>query len=132
MEELFNWLMERVLGRVDGPFSFRFYLQPVMAIFLAMRDGRTDAKARHAPFFWALFTEPEDRRKRIREGWKAVHRVFWLAVVIDLAYQFLEMPQIRPLGAILVAIFLSIIPYLLIRGPVNRILTAVHRRKNNG
>jgi len=131
MEELFNWLVERVIGRVDGPFNFRFYLQPFMAIVLAIRDGRADAKARHAPFFWALFTEPDNRGKRIREGWKSVRRVFWLAVVIDLAYQFLEMPQIRPLGAILAAIILAIIPYILIRGPVNRILTAVNRRKNS-
>ena len=128
MEELFNWLVERVIGRVDGPFNFRFYLQPFMAIILAVRDGGADAKAGRVPFFWALFTEPENRGKRIREGWKSVHRVFWFAIAIDLAYQFMEMPQIRPLGAILVAIFLSIIPYLLIRGPVNRILTAVTRR----
>ena len=131
MEELFNWLMERVIGRFDGPFSFRLYLQPLMAIILAVRDGRADAKAGRVPFFWSLFTEPENRGKRIREGWKSVRRVFWFAVVIDLAYQFLEMPQIRPLGAILVAIILAIIPYLLIRGTANRILTAVNRRNNS-
>lgn len=131
MEDIFNQLMEKVIGRVDGPMSFRLYLQPVMAIFLAFRDGRADAKAGRTPFFLSLFTEPENRGQRIREGWKAISRVFFLAVVLDLVYQFLAMPEMRLGGAVLVAVILAILPYVLLRGLVNRILTAVNRRDTN-
>ena len=127
MEEFLNQLADKVLGRIDGPMSFRFYLQPVMAIFLAVRDGRADAKAGRTPFFLSLFTEPEHRRQRIREGWKAISRVFFLAVVLDLGYQFLKMPQLRLAGAILVAVILAIIPYVLLRGVANRATRAVNR-----
>ena len=126
MEDLLNLFVERLLGRIDGPMSFRLYLQPAMALFLAVRDGRTDAKAGHAPYFWSLFTEPENRGKKLREGWKSIRSVFWLAVVLDLAYQYLELPQIRPLGAVLAAIILAIMPYLLVRGIVRRVMAALY------
>ena len=122
MEDLFNLFAERLLGRIDGTFGFRFYMQPAMAIFLAVRDGRADAKAGRAPYFWSLFTESENRGKKLREGWKSIRRVFWLAVVIDLGYQYFEMPEIRPLGAVIAAIILAILPYLLFHGLVLRIL----------
>ena len=92
MEDLFNLFAERLLGRIDGTFGFRFYMQPAMAILLAIRDGRADAKAWRAPYFWSLFAESENRGKKLREGWKSIRRVFWLAVVIDLGYQYFEMP----------------------------------------
>jgi hypothetical protein len=129
MEDIFNQLMEKMIGRIDGPMSFRLYLQPVMAIFLAFRDGRADAKAGRLPYFLSLFTEPEKRGQRIREGGKAISRVFFLAVALDLSYQFLEMPQLRLGGAVLVAIVLAILPYVILRGLVNRVLTGAKQRK---
>lgn len=121
MDELLNKLGELLLGRVDGPLHFRFLLQPVMAIFFAFRDGIKDAKEGRTPYFWSLFTEPEKREKKIREGWKSVSKVFLLALVLDLVYQFIELPRLYPLHALIVAIALAIVPYLLLRGLVTRI-----------
>ena len=131
MEDLLNELMEKVIGRIDGPMSFRLYLQPLMAIFLAVRDGRADAKSGRTPFLKSIFTEPENRRNRLQEGWKTISRVFWLAVVLDLGFQFLAMPTFRPGGALLVALILAVLPYAILRGLVNRFLTAVNRRDKN-
>jgi hypothetical protein len=50
-----------------------------------------------------------------------VGRVFILAIVLDGVYQFIALRWFYPGEAILVAIILAIIPYLLVRGPVNRI-----------
>jgi hypothetical protein len=124
MEEFLNKLAELVLGRAEGPMNFRLLLQPAVAILLALRDGMADAKAGRAPYFWSLFTEPEKRAKRLHEGWKSVSKVFLLAIVLDMVYQFLAMPRVRLFGAVIVAIILAIIPYLLIRGLVNRIMTS--------
>ena len=73
------------------------------------------------PYFWALFTQPDHRRDMLRDGWKAVGKVFVIAVIIDLVYQLIVFRWFYPGEALLVAAILALIPYLLIRGPVNRI-----------
>jgi len=124
MNDFFNWLAEAILGRYDGPMHFRLFLQPAMALFLAVRDGRSDAKIGKAPYFWSLFTEPEERKRRLHEGWKAVYKVFLLAFILDIAYQFLAMSEIHPFRAVIVAFVLAIIPYVLFRGAVTRLLSS--------
>ena len=59
----------------------------------------------------------------LKEGWKSIGKVFTLAVVLDIVYQLIEHRwQVYPGEAVLVAIILAIIPYLLVRGPINRII----------
>ncbi|MBP1764336.1 MAG: hypothetical protein H6Q65_1394 [Firmicutes bacterium] len=124
MEDLLNKLGELLLGRVDGPLHFRFLLQPVVAVLLAVKAGIADAKLGRTPYFWSLFSEPDQRQKHLREGWKSVSKVFVLAFVLDLVYQFLELPRLYPLHALIIAVALAIVPYLLLRGLVTRISTA--------
>jgi hypothetical protein len=50
-----------------------------------------------------------------------VGRVFILAVVLDVICQIILFRWIYPSEALLVATFPAIVPYLLVRGPVNRI-----------
>jgi len=57
----------------------------------------------------------------LRDGWKSVGNVFLFAVVMDAAYQIIALHWFYPLEALVVAVTLAIIPYLLIRGPVNRL-----------
>jgi len=58
----------------------------------------------------------------LREGWKAVSRVFILAVVMDVIYQYLVYRWFYPGEALIVAFILACVPYLFIRGPVDRIV----------
>ena len=124
MDALLNQLAELLLGRVEGPLHFRFLLQPVMAVLLAVRDGRMDANAGRTPYFWSLFTEPHQRWEKLRAGWRSVSRVFLLAVALDFLYQFLVLPRLYPVHALIVALILAIIPYLFFRGLVTRISAA--------
>lgn len=121
MEDLFNWAWENLVGRIDGPLKFRLILQPCMATFFAIRAGLQDAREQRAPYFWAIFTEPERRGELLREGWQAVMKIFILATIMDLVYQYLVLGWIYPVAALFVAFMLAFVPYLLIRGPVNRI-----------
>jgi len=57
----------------------------------------------------------------LRDGWKSVGWVFLLGVVLDAVYPFIVLRWFYPVEALLVAIILALVPYLLIRGPVNRI-----------
>jgi hypothetical protein len=122
MEDLFTRIVENLIGRIHGPLTFRLILQPVMATIYATLDGRRDAREGNPPYFWALFTDPEHRREMMRAGWKSVGRVFILAIAIDGIYQFIEFRWFYPGEALILAVILAIVPYLLMRGPINRIL----------
>jgi hypothetical protein len=112
--------IDGLLARIDGPMSLRFLLQPLMAIFFAVRDGRRDARERQPPYFWALFTEAENRRDILKSGWKSIGKIFIIAVALDLVFQYVVFHSFRPLGALLAGVILALLPYILLRGPVNR------------
>jgi len=61
-----------------------------------------------------------------------VGKIFVIAVVIDLFEQFIVLRWFYPGEAILVAFILAFIPYLLIRGPVNRIARGKRRSASDG
>jgi len=121
MDEFFNWAWKHLVGRIDGPLKFRLVLQPVMAVIFAIRDGLKVFCEGRAPYFWTIFTGRARRSVLIREGWQAVTKIFALAVLMDLIYQYLILRWLYPVVALFVAFMLAFVPYLLIRGPVNRI-----------
>ncbi len=122
MDELLSRAWDNLIARIGGPMSFRLVLQPAVAVFLAIRAGVHDARDGRAPYFWTILTNPDDRRALLREGWTAVAKVFVAAVVIDVVYQFVVQRWVYPGEALLVAFLLACVPYLLIRGLVNRLV----------
>ena len=126
--DVFIRMWTNLIGRVGGPLTFRLILQPAVAIFFAIRDGLQDARQGRPAYFWALFTEPAHRRDLLREGWKAVAKVFVMAFIIDVIYQLIVLRWIYPGEALLTAFILAFVPYLLVRGPVNRVARLWHRR----
>ncbi|HKC87106.1 MAG TPA: hypothetical protein VKG02_14065 [Blastocatellia bacterium] len=127
MEELFTRLWDDLIGRIGGPMSFRLVLQPSMAMIFAIRDGLKDAREGRPAYFYSLFTDPENRRNRLREAFKAVSRVFVFAILMDLIYQLIVFRWFYPLQALIVAFVLAFLPYILLRGPVNRIARFLKR-----
>ncbi len=121
MDEIVTRFFENLVGRVHGPMNFRLILQPLMAIIFAIRDGRKDAREGRMPYFWTLFTEPGHRLDQLRNGWKSVGKVFIGAIIIDAVYQFIMVRWFYPGEAVATAVILAIVPYLLLRGLVNRL-----------
>lgn len=117
-------ITENLAGRITGPLTLRLILQPTMALFFAFRDGLKDGRDGRPPYFWALLFGSVNRRALIRSGWKSIGKVFIMAVVIDAIYQFIALRWFYPGEALIVAFILACIPYLLIRGPMGRIVTA--------
>lgn len=101
---------------------FRLILQPAVAAIFALRGAVTDAREGKPPYFWAVLTDGEHRRDLIREGWSAVAKVFVMAMVMDVIYQLIVQRWIYPGEVVTVAFLLAVVPYILIRGPVNRLL----------
>ena len=127
MEEYFTRLWNDLIGRIGGPMSFRLVLQPTMALIFSIRDGLKDAREGRPAYFYSLFTDPANRRRRLREGFKAVSRVFVFVVIMDLIYQVAVLRWFYPLQALIVAFVLAFLPYILLRGPVNRIARFLKR-----
>ncbi len=121
MDDFLTRFMENFVGRIYGPMHFRMLMQPLMAVIFAVRDGRKDAREGKSAYGWALFTNPGHRRDLLREGWKSVGKIFILALVLDAVYQYIELKWFYPGEALLVAILLALVPYLLLRGPINRL-----------
>lgn len=107
--------------------SFRLLLQPATAMIFAIRDGLKDARDGSPAYFYSLFTDPENRRRRLREGFKAVSRVFVFAILMDLIYQVTVLRWFYPVQALIVGFVLALLPYILLRGPVNRIARFLRR-----
>jgi hypothetical protein len=121
MDDLWLRITDNLVDRVSGPLHLRLVLQPVIASILAVRAGMKDARAGKPPYFWALATDPAHRRDMLEDGWKSIGKVFVLALVLDVAYQMIANRFVYVGEAVVVACVLAIVPYLLLRGLVNRI-----------
>jgi hypothetical protein len=129
MDELLSRIWGDLAGRITGPMSFRLLLQPAVAAILAVRAGLQDARSQRPVYGWSILTDAVHRRELLREGWKAIAKVFVMAVLIDVVYQLIVSRWVYPFEVVLVAFLLACVPYLLIRGPVNRLMRprrAVH------
>src|ERR1041384_7643794 len=87
--------LTQLTGRVGGPFTFRFALQPITATVLGVRAG-----LRHA--------SSSDRREGYwRNVWMDVGRLCVLALAIDAVYQLLMFRWFYPGQALLIGVVLA-------------------------
>lgn len=110
-----------LVARPDAPMRFRFILQPLMAAIVATLDGVRDARTGRAPYFWTVLSKPQERVGLLREALNATARIILLGIVMDLIYQALVLKQFYPGEAIIVALLVAFVPYVIFRGPAQRI-----------
>jgi hypothetical protein len=110
-----------LISRVTGPLHFRLVMQPAMAAFFGIRDGLKDARKDRPLYFRALYTGQGPRIELLKMGFRSVAKIFILAIVLDAIYQAIAEHRFYPGEALVVAFVLAFIPYVLIRGPANRI-----------
>ena len=112
---------------VHAPLGFRLIVQPLVAAFLAIRAGRKDAREGRPPYLGAVVKDALHRRALLRDGWKQVGKVFVAAIILDAIYQFIVERWVYPSEAVMVGAVLAVLPYLVVRGLVNRILRCRQR-----
>lgn len=127
MGDVLARIAENLAARIGGPLTLRLIIQPTVAAFFAIRAGLKDAQEGRVPYGWVILTDPVNRRDLLTEGWKDVAKVFVIAVAIDFVYQISELRWFYPEEALIVAAILALIPYLLLRGPANRVARHWHR-----
>ncbi len=129
VDDLLTRIWSDLAARVHGPFAFRFLLQPLMGLIYAARDGIVDARQGRPAYFWSVLFTPDSRAALLREGWKAVVRVIALGVVMDAIYQLTVLGTIYPFELIVIVLALAFVPYVIFRGPINRIARAWMTRR---
>lgn len=97
-----------IVHRAGGPLSFRFYMQPTMAVLAALLDARRRSKAQSGG-------EQATLKSHLRESFIGSARILLLGLVIDMIYQWKELQQFYPGEAVVIAIGLAFVPYLLCR-----------------
>ena len=114
-------IWHNLVERPSGPMSFRFILQPLMAAIAAIRDGRRDARAGRSPYFWTVLSKPRGAHRRLREGLNATARIILLGLVMDVIYQLIVLKRFYPVEAVIIAVVLAFVPYVVLRGIVTRV-----------
>lgn len=127
MEGIWQRFVGDLLGRLDGPLHFRFFVQPLVAIIFATLDGLKDAKAGKPAYLWAVATNAGHRKELLKDGWKHFGKMFIIGSVLDVVYQLKVHHTVYPGEMLLVALVLAVLPYILLRGPVNRIAQRLGR-----
>jgi len=122
-------LWQNLFERPGGPMVFRFFLQPTMAAIAAWRDGLDDARAGRSPFFMGALADPAQRAVRLNEALVATARIILLGLVIDGIYQAIEFNSFHPAEAVIIALALAFVPYVVLRGLIAR---AAHRWLGRG
>lgn len=123
MDDIWSRIAENMVNRVSGPMRLRLFMQPAMAALFAIRSGLQDARSGKRPYFWTLATDPTARAELIKDGWKSVGKVFTLALALDVVYQIVELRFVYPGEAVIVAFLLAVVPYLILRGLVTRLMS---------
>ena len=121
MGEIFQRVWDNLIGRSTGAMNLRLLIQPSVAIFFAVRSGLKDAREGRPAFLWGVLFKAGHRDELLNQGWKDVGTVFVIAMVLDAIYQLIVHRGVYVLEMLITATALAIVPYLLVRGPVNRI-----------
>jgi hypothetical protein len=132
MEGLREWLssgFQELIGRARGPLNFRLVVMPTMVVLLAIRAHLRDVRAGKPVFLGAFITSSTERRRLLRSALKDVGKVLIVALVLDTAYQYIALKAFHPGQALIVAVACAVIPYVLVRGPVTRLVHYLRRRR---
>ena len=135
MHEIFIRYMENLIARTEGPMNLRFLIQPTVSLVFALRAAFKDAKNGAVPYLWRFVVAKEKRIHVVKDGWKDFGKIFIMGIVFDIVYQLILIFKVKsaayfyPLESITVALCLAVVPYMLFRGPVNRLVTWMKSRK---
>ena len=125
-------IWQNLLDRPSGPMAFRIILQPIMASIAALIDGIKDARTGRNPYLWTVLSDPMKRSSRLHEGLVSTARVILFGLCMDLIYQYIVFDTFYPAEAVIIAGLLCFLPYLLLRGPINRVACWWLERRSTG
>ncbi|WP_336518450.1 hypothetical protein [Pollutibacter soli] len=137
MIEIFQRVWENLLSRTEGPLNLRFFIQPTVSVIFAILAAVRDSKAGTMPYLERfILSKRSDKRDIAKEVWKDVGKIFIVGTILDIIYQLVVIFSKKtenyfyPLESLIVAFILAVVPYLLLRGPVNRVIKLFEKKDN--
>ena len=121
---------DELLGRFSGPLNFRLVVMPTVVTILAIRADLRDARENRPGLLGAFFIDPIERRRLFRSAVKDIGRIFLVAVVLDTAYQLVVLRAFHIGQALIVAVVCAVVPYVLVRGPITRLVRRMFHHKS--
>ena len=121
MDDFLGRAWHDLLGRLHGPMFARLLVQPAVAAILAIRAGLRDVREGRGPYLRRIASDPGHRSQDLRQGWKDIGKLFLVALVLDVIYQLVVLRWVYVGEAILVAVGLAILPYVVLRSLVRRV-----------
>ena len=110
----------------SGQGQFRLLLLLAVALVLGIRAGIADAREGTLPFGRRLREANEPRAELMKDSVKRALNPLALAFVLDVILQRLTLGYVRPLAAIIVAAILVWLPFVIVRGIMNRFWRRSH------
>jgi hypothetical protein len=129
--EILQRVWQNLIGRSTGPINFRLLIQPAVATYFAIRSGLEDAREGRPAFLWGVLFKPGKRTELLNQGWKDIGKLFVIALILDAIYQLIVHRGAYVGEMLITATILAIVPYIMIRGPVNRIARRWLTEKQN-
>ena len=123
--------IEQLLGRFSGPLNFRLFVMPTVVTILAIRADLRDAREGRPAPLGAFITNPIERRRLFRLAVKDVGRIFIVALVLDTTYQLWVLRSFHIGQLFIVAVVCAVVPYVLVRGPITRLVRRLHHNKES-
>jgi hypothetical protein len=112
--------VEDIPRRLSGPGRFRFVLQPLIAIILGIRSGRSDARAGRPAYLYGLLFHRQLRRELLRSSLETVINLILMGILMDAVSQWLIFGVSYPGAALVVGPVLILLPYSIARAFTNR------------
>ena len=102
-----------------GPGHFRFFVQPLVAMLLGVRDGRADAKNHLPPYLLGFFHSDATRVEVARKVAKRLRVPLALGICLSLVFQVVIRGHILLGPAIGFGVVFVTLPYCLARALAN-------------
>jgi hypothetical protein len=135
MPSLIYEIWENAMARTLSSLNFRFVLGPALSVFFAIRTGLHEAKKHCPPSLLRLLASRKQRKALLQESRRNLGNLFVFAMALDILYQAVMVyilgrtDLFLPVESLLTAFFLSVLPYLMIRGPANRLTRKLYPKK---
>jgi hypothetical protein len=119
--EVHQRFVSDIFGRLHGPMTLRFFLQPTLGLVAAVHDGIRDVQGGHKSFFWTAWWDPKSEPGRLREGLNSTARMALIGFCMDIIYQFKVFDHFYPAEAVAMVLLLAVVPYFVFRWVVEHI-----------
>jgi len=120
---------EDLIGRASGPLKFRLFVMPTVVTILAIRADRRDAREGRPAPLGAFITDSIERKRLFRIALKDIGRIFIVALVLDSVYQLFVLKAFHIEQLLVVAVVCAVVPYVLVRGPITRLVRLMIHKK---